>query len=87
MNHPWMWRILTLLSHQGCLQDYQCQHLPQAQEEEEGDEQSHHGDAMTQEVYDHSNLVVHLAFFLQDIRKDEMSLLCLIDSICILQLG
>lgn len=40
-------------------------HLPQTQEEEEGDEQSHHGDAVTQEVYDHSYLVVHLAFLLQ----------------------
>ena len=44
-------------------------HLPQAQEEEEGDEQRHHGDAVTQEVYDHSYLVVHLAFLLQGDKK------------------
>lgn len=45
------------------------QHLPQTQEEEEGYEQSHHGDAVTQEVYDDGDLVVHLAFFLQDGNK------------------
>lgn len=44
-------------------------HLPQTQEEEEGNEQSHHGDAVTQEVYDHSYLVVHLAFFLKQKRS------------------
>lgn len=44
-------------------------HLPQTQEEEEGDEQSHHGDAVTQEVYDHSDLIVHLPFFLQGEKK------------------
>lgn len=46
-------------------------HLPQAQEEEEGDEQRHHGDAVTQEVYDHSYLVVHLAFLLQGEKKKQ----------------
>lgn len=46
-------------------------HLPQAQEEEEGDEQCHHGDAVTQEVYDHSYLVVHLAFLLQGDKKKQ----------------
>lgn len=40
-------------------------HLPQTQEEEEGHKQSQHGDAVTQEVYDDGDLVVHLAFFLQ----------------------
>lgn len=50
-------------------------HLPQTQEEEEGYEQSHHWDAVTQEVYDHSYLVVHLAFFLQGEKKHKMSLL------------
>ena len=48
-------------------------HLPQAQEEEEGDEQRHHGDAVTQEVYDHSYLVVHLAFLLQGEKKKQKS--------------
>ena len=46
-------------------------HLPQTQEEEEGDEQSHHGDAVTQEVYDHSDLVVHLPFFLQETQEQK----------------
>lgn len=50
------------------------QHLPQTQEEEEGYEQSHHWDAVTQEVYNHSYLVVHLAFFLQGEKKHRMSL-------------
>lgn len=49
-------------------------HLPQTQEEEESYQQSHHGDAVTQEVYDHCYLVVHLAFFLQEEKKHEMSL-------------
>lgn len=45
-------------------------HLPQTQEEEEGDEQRHHRDAVTQEIYDHSYLVVHLAFFLWGEKRD-----------------
>lgn len=44
-------------------------HLPQTQEEEESYEQSHHGDAVAQEVDDHSYLVVHLALFLQGDKK------------------
>lgn len=67
---------LTLLPHQGCLRDYQrtgggeAKHLPQAQEEEEGDEQSDHGDAVTQEVDDDGDLVVHLSFFLQGEKEE-----------------
>lgn len=44
---------------------------PETEEEEEGDEQCHHGDAVTQEVDDDGDLVVHLAFFLQGGDREE----------------
>lgn len=44
---------------------------PQTQEEEEGDEQCHQGDEVTQEVDDEGDLVVHLALLLRGERERE----------------
>ena len=40
--------------------------LPETEEEAEGGQQGHQGDAVTQEVDDHSNLVVRLTPLLEE---------------------